>query len=150
MKRTEKYQDTDVFHYWNANPKNRITGDCTFRAISSALGKTWEPTVMEMAELSCRTGYAINDNKGIERYLKEQGWEKHPQPRKPNGRKYTGREFCEDIQDIRSQNHKYCHQRLIAKIGGHHIVAIGYGRIYDIWDCSEKCIGNYWTRKEDL
>ena len=94
MKREDKYPETSVFHFHNENPKNRITGDCTFRAIAKATGKTWAEVVREMAELSIKTGWAINDKKGIEAYLKSIGWVKHPQPRKADNRKYTGREFC--------------------------------------------------------
>lgn len=71
MKRTDRYPDTETFHWYNANPKGRITGDCTFRAVCTALEKSWEDTVMDMAEFSVRTGWAINDKKGIERYLKD-------------------------------------------------------------------------------
>lgn len=56
--RQQKYPDTDTFHYYNANPKNRITGGCAFRAISTALNQDYNQTVMEMAELMCKTGYA--------------------------------------------------------------------------------------------
>ena len=137
MKREQKYPETSTFHYYNANPKNRITGDCTFRAICTALEQSWEQTVMEMAEMSCRTGYAINDKKGIERYLEEKGWVKHKQPRKADNTKYTGKEFCEKAR---------AYENYIADIGGHHIVAIVGGKVYDIWDCTNKCIGNYWTK----
>lgn len=139
MKRQEKYPETNTFHYYNANPKNRITGDCTFRAVCTALEQTWEQTVMEMAELSCRTGYAINDKKGIERYLKEKGWTKHSQPRKADNTKYTGKEFCEQIA---KKNVRY-----IANIGGHHIVAIINKKVYDIWNSTDSTIGNYWTKE---
>ena len=77
MKRTKKYPETTTFHYYNANSKNRITGDCTFRAICTALGQTWEETVVEMAMLSCETGYAVNDTKGVEKYMEKKGWIKH-------------------------------------------------------------------------
>lgn len=137
MKREQKYPETSTFHYYNANPKNRITGDCTFRAICTALEQSWEQTVMEMAEMSCRTGYAINDKKGIERYLEEKGWVKHKQPRKADNTKYTGKEFCEKART---------YENYIADIGGHHIVAIVGGKVYDIWDSTNKCIGNYWTK----
>lgn len=138
MKRQEKYPETKTFHYYNANPKNRITGDCTFRAVCTALEQTWEQTVMEMAELSCRTGYAINDKKGIERYLKEKGWTKHSQPRKADNTKYTGEEFCVKLA---KKNKRY-----VCNIGGHHIVAIVNGKVNDIWDSTDGCIGNYWTK----
>lgn len=136
--RAKKYPDTDVFTFHNENPKNRITGDCTFRAIALATGKSWAEVVMEMAEMSCRTGYAINDKKGIERYLKELGWVKCSQPRKSDGTKYTGAEFCKIIEGV-----------CIANIGGHHITCIKNGKVYDIWNCTNKCIGNYWVKPED-
>ena len=39
MRRQDKYPDTEVFHYFNANPKNRITTDCVVRAICLATQK---------------------------------------------------------------------------------------------------------------
>lgn len=138
MKRQEKYPETSTFHYYNANPKGRITGDCTFRAIATALDKPWTEVVMEMAELSCRTGYAINDRKGIERYLKEQGWEKQKQPLKADGRCYRLKEFCE----MMDSNQKY-----IVNAGSHHIVAVVDGKVNDIWNSTGECVGNYWVQK---
>lgn len=135
MKREDKYKETDTFHFYNANPKNRITGDCTFRAIATATGKAWGDVVMEMAEMSVKTGYAINDKKGIERYMKQIGWVKHPQPRKWDNTKYTGKEFCREFEP----------NKVVANIGGNHVVAIMDGKINDIWDSTDGCIGNYWT-----
>jgi len=138
MRRQEKYPETSTFHYHNANPKGRITGDCTFRAIATALEKEWTEVVMEMAELSCRTGYAINDRKGIERYLKEQGWEKQKQPLKENGKCYRAYEFCKMLDTSK---------RYIANVGSHHIVAIVDGKVNDIWNSTSECVGNYWVKK---
>lgn len=134
--RQQKYPDTKTFTYYNANPKGRITGDCTFRAICTALGQTWEQTVMEMAELSCKTGYAINDNKGIAKYLELKGWKKMKQPRKRDNTKYTGKEFCKTFKGT-----------CVANIGGHHIVCIKNGKVHDIWDSTDGCIGNYWIKE---
>lgn len=145
--RTQKYPDTEFFHYFNANPKKRITGDCTFRAIATAMEKPWEDVVMEMAEMSCRTGYAINDKKGIERYLAEQGWVKHKQPKWNGTLKFTGDMFCLNIQDGAEFEHLQG-KNIIANIGGHHITCIKNAKIHDIWDCTGKCIGNYWTKEE--
>lgn len=147
MNRQEKYPTTETFVYHNENPKGRITGDCTFRAIATATGKSWEEVVMEMAKMSCETGYAINDKKGIERYLKSLGWWKHKQPRKDNGKKFTGKEFCKWLNKTANVN------AVIANIGGHHIVCIKRGgeynkdfKVNDIWDSTGKCVGNYWTK----
>lgn len=133
--REQKYPDTKTFTYYNANPKNRITGDCTFRAVCTALGQTWEQTVMEMAELSCKTGYALNDTKGIAKYMELKGWVKMKQPRKSDNTKYTGKEFCEIYKGT-----------CVANIGGHHVVCIKNGKVHDIWDSTDGCIGNYWVK----
>ena len=144
--RQERYPDTATFHFYNENPRNRITGDCTFRAIATATGKPWDEVVMEMARMSCETGYAINDKKGIERYLKSLGWKKHKQPRKRDNTKYKGYNFCRRIQNPESVYHKYANKNIIAMIGGHHIVAICNGKVYDHWNSTGGCIGNYWSR----
>lgn len=142
MTRREKYPDTNVFTLYNANPKNRITGDCTFRAFSTAMEVPYQDVVMEMAQLHCETGYAADDL--IDRYMDKKGWKVHKQPRKPDGTKYTGERFCELIQigkwpELTGKN-------IVANIGGHHIVAIVDGKVLDIWDSTSKCIGKFWTK----
>lgn len=155
MKRTDKWPETRTFHYHNENPKSRITGDCTFRAIAQVTGKTWQQVVMEMADMSCRTGYAINDKKGIETYLKEQGFTKCKQPRKWDNTKYTGKEFCKVQQRYLDDKNGHgaewndgiiIYPKIIASIGGHHITAIIDGKVNDIWDCTGGCVGNYWYK----
>ena len=136
--RIEKYPDHETFHYFNANPKNRLTSDCYLRAICTALEQNWQDTLMEMVQFICETGYAINDIKLIEKYITKKGWIKHSQPRKGDNTKYNGKEFCQMIADKK--------KRYIANIGGHHIVAIVDGKVNDIWDNTKKCIGNYWTK----
>lgn len=146
MKRVEKYPETKTFHFYNANPKGRITGDCTFRAIATALDLPWNQVVLEMAELSCETGYAINDKKGIERYMELKGWEKCRQPRKADNTKYTGAEFCREL----NKSPRFAGKSLVCNIGGNHIVCIkqsrGLFKVHDIWDSTRKCIGNYWIK----
>lgn len=150
MRRTrqEKFPDTAVFHFYNANPKNRITGDCAIRAICTALNRPYNDVVMEMAELQCETGY---DAYGlIDRYMKLNGWTKHPQPKKADGTKLTGYEFCKYIQTngrhIELQNYIYPSKRILVNIGSHHIVAVVEGKVHDIWNPTKKCVGNYWTK----
>lgn len=156
MNRRQKYKDTDTFKFRNVNPKNRITGDCTFRAITLALDQIYNQTVMEMAEMMCKTGYALNDSKGEEAYLKSKGWIKMKQPRHSDGSKYTGKEFCRVIQRYLPDTEMYGNEwddgivispSIVAHIGGHHIVAIIDGIVNDIWDSTNGCIGNYWIKR---
>ena len=146
MRRQDKYPDTATFHYHNENPRNKITGDCVVRAIATATGFTYESVVMDLAELQAKTGYSGVTPDGYGRYLEQLGWIKHKQPRKWDNTKYTGEEFCKELlrydSEIDSGNNMH---RLIANIGGGHVVAIIEGQVYDTWDSTDGCIGNYWT-----
>ena len=145
MKRQDKYPETRTFHYFNANPKNRITGDCRIRAISVACEVPYNQVVMDLAKIQCETGYDQCTNQGIDILMKRYGWKKQRQPRKLNNTKYTGEEWCNQIQEGLCVNGKSL-DRLVANIGGNHVVAIIDGKVWDIWDSTDGCIGNYWVK----
>ena len=142
--RQKKHPDTEFFHYHNQNPHNRITADCVIRAISTATGKSYEDVVLLLAGIQIITGFDSSEPDGYGKLLKSLGWVKCKQPRKADGRKYTGRQFCQSIRngtlDIDSS------KRIIAHIGTHHLTAIIDWQIFDIWDCSDRCIGTYWIK----
>lgn len=150
MKRQEKYPDTLTFHYHNANPKNKFTGDCVIRALCTAMKKSYEQVLKELCENSLKTGYSISSTENYDRYLKSQGWIKQKQPRKVDNTKYTGEEFCYTLQEGTTFkcNENECDMTndIIANIGGHHVVAIINGRVWDSWDSTDGCIGNYWIK----
>lgn len=153
MKRIDKYPETASFIYHNQNPKNRVTGDCVFRAMSLALNQDYNQTVMEMAENMCKTGYALNDTKGEETYLASKNWIKHKQLRHEDNKKYTGREFASYLS-INFPNGEA--GNVICHIGGHHIVCFkptwhGEGfnckyKCHDIWDSTCGTVGIWWTK----
>ena len=155
MTRQQKYPETKWFHYFNANPKKRITGDCRIRAISTATGLDYNLVVMALAVIQIETGYDQCANQGINILMEKIGWKKMPQPRKPDGTKYTGKEFCKELQrwldDPETHYKEYkdgiiIAPRIFCNIGGHHEVAIVDGKVWDIWDSTEGCIGNYWIK----
>lgn len=149
MTRDKKYPDTNSFHFHNQNPKNRITGDCVFRAFSLALNKTYNECVLGMAQTMCETGYALNDSKGEDAYLKSLGYAKQKQPRKSDNTKYTGVDFCAYLNENKSINGVNVEGRsIVAHIGGHHMVCIrqhlGKFKVWDIWNSTDGSIGNFW------
>jgi len=86
-----------------------------------------------------------------DKYLQSKGWVKHNQPKKRDNTKFTGKEFCKEL----NCNIAAVGVTVIANIGGHHIVCIkehydgdayGLHKVYDIWDSTDGCIGNYWTK----
>ena len=134
--RKEKYPDTKTFTYYNANPKGKITCDCVARAICTALDEPYNSVLKEMFEMQIETGYEYTDVKCYDKYLESKGWTKMKQPRKSNNKKYTGEEFCEIYKGT-----------CVANIGGNHVVCIKNGKVHDIWDSTDGCIGNYWVKK---
>ena len=141
--------DTTTFKYYNANPKNKRTTDCVIRAICVALDQSYEQTVKELTDVWLSTGYDMSDTKCFGKYLELKGWSKQKQPRKSDNKKYTGKEFCKLLnKDVLAIG-----KRVVANIGGNHVVCImeteglhGTFKVHDIWDSTDGCIGNYWTK----
>lgn len=142
MNRAEKYPNTKYFTYLNQNPKNKFTGDCVIRALSTAMEKPYNDVVIDLAYMQCRYGYDIGDPRLYDKYLVENGWKRYKQPKKDNNKKYTGIEWCEFLQ---FWNHPDW-QRIVANIGTGHVVAIINGKIIDTWDSSSGCIGRMWIK----
>lgn len=145
MNREDKNPETKHFHFYNANPFGRYTGDCVVRAISTATTNEYKAVLGDLCAIQMETGYSNCSKECWERYLVKNGWVKHKQPR--NGRKkMTGDEFCQQLE-----KHKY-KGNIIAKIGCHHIVAIKCDdngcRVHDTWTSVYRCIGNYWTKHD--
>lgn len=150
MKREQKYPDTKTFHFYNANPKGRITGDCRIRAITVACNCDYNDVVLALALIQMDTGYDQCANQGINILMEYLGWKKMPQPKKPDGTKYTGREFCQEVQNGLSgkpvKDGIVASPRIFANIGSHHEVAIVDGKIWDIWNSTGGCVGNFWVK----
>lgn len=150
MDRQSKYKGTDTFCFHNANPKNRLTtGDCVLRAVSLATGCTWDETLDSLVVVAHKMKYAPLDDGCYDRHLIGKGFFKMKQPRKSDGTKYTGSEFCQYLQE-KSLLDGRCYS-VVAHIGGHHIVAIqradGRYKVHDTWDSTDGCIGNYWIKE---
>lgn len=137
MKRQDKYPETHYFHYHNANPKNRITGDCRVRAISVGCDKSYNEVVMDLAKIQCDTGYDQTTNQGIAILLKQYGWIKHRMPVHNDNTKYTLLEFIQE---------KPKGTYIVSM--AHHITLVKDGKCWDIWDCVRYGgkIGNYWSQ----
>ena len=145
MNRRLKYPTTSTFVYHNANPKDRITGDCVVRAICTALDEDYNEVVMDLAKLQIETGYDSLSKEGYSEYLSRKGWIKHPQLKHSDKTKYTGKQFCRWLNSQHWQGNVFCH------IGGHHVVAIkpaadGKYKVFDIWDSTDGCVGNWWSK----
>lgn len=137
MKRQDKYPETKWFVFDNPNPKKKLTEDCYVRALTIGLEKEYKDVLQLLFDSCIKTGYSIGSKKNIEKVLESLGYGRNSQPKHADGTKYTGKQFCETFRK----------GTYICNIGGHHITVIVDGKIHDTWDCSNKCIGNYWKIK---
>lgn len=112
--------------HYNCNPKQKNVGDCTVRALSMALARSWECVYTAL----CAKGYDMCDmpdsNAVWGAYLQDCGYKRHiiPDYYPPN---YTIADFAAE------------HQNGTYIVGtGTHVVCIRDGIIYDTWDSAQK------------
>lgn len=126
------------FVKYNANPKNRKTGDCVVRAICTALNISWEETYKGLLETTLTYGYAISCTENFEKYLAKKGYVKQKMPRKLDNTKYTVQEFADILAKADTT--------YIINICNHTTV-IKNKNLYDTWNCGKKSVLNYWIIK---
>ena len=136
MGRADYRKSTDTFKFYNLNPfKKKSAGDCVARAISGATSLNWEQVIRELTDYGIKLGYVFNMKETYDKWLCENGWRKNKQPRKPNNKKYTIKEFCK------------LQPKGIFIVGvANHLTFIEDGILYDTWNCEYKTVGNYWSK----
>lgn len=125
-----------VFQYFNANPSGNNTNDCVIRSICAATGSEWDDVLSELTKCALKHKLMVDDPDLYSKYLKSIGWEKQKQPKKRNGKKYTGREWVAIFKG-----------NAIAHMGTHHMVYVSHNKVWDTWDSSDGIVGNYWVKK---
>lgn len=122
---------------YNANPEGQRVGDCTVRAISKAMGQSWERTYTGLA----LQGFCLCDMPSANHvwgaYLRANGFRREIIPNScPDC--YTVKDFCAE----------HPKGTYILAISGH-VVAVVNGDYYDTWDSGDETPLYYWSRKDD-
>lgn len=123
------------FVNYNNNPKQKRTNDCVIRALSLGLNKSWEDVYKDLTNLGIKKGLMLNDRNNWKQYLKDFGYKMEKMPKKLNGKRYTVEEFINELA--------YNKQTYIIKIANH-LTVVKDKKLYDTWNCKNKCVGNYW------
>lgn len=123
------------FVNYNNNPKQKRTDDCVIRALSLGLNKSWEDVYKDLTNLGIKKGLMLNDRNNWKQYLKDFGYKMEKMPKKLNGKRYTVEEFINELA--------YNKQTYIIKIANH-LTVVKDKKLYDTWNCKNKCVGNYW------
>lgn len=146
-------KDTEFFHFYNANPKDRRTSDCVVRALSTALNQSWEQTYKELFEIAMKKCTAPEDISCVYEYLTKKGCVRIAQPKRRDGTKFTGEEVCYLIQEGKFvDNWGVCllYKNYFMNIGSGHCSCIIDGKINDIWNCSYDKVGVMWGVPEEI
>jgi hypothetical protein len=123
----------------NVNPKNRKTGDCAVRAICNVLDIPYGDAIDLCAKYAKETCYGITGKQVVELVLKDFGYVKMKQPKKPDGKKYQVREMDAILTA------KQMEQGVLVTVANHH-TCIKHGCIEDIWNRGGKSVGNYYIK----
>lgn len=117
------------YRYYNANPRNKDTFDCTCRAISLVENNSWDYTYRKLSNLARRQGLMMDSVEFIECYLDMN------YPRQCHN-SITIDEFIDD------------HPRgtYICSLTGH-VTAIIDGVCYDTFDPSDRIMRCAWRIK---
>ena len=119
----------------NENPKNKLTGDCVIRAIAYGLGKSWSDVYKDLCELGLKYAILPNNKYCYTKYLSKLGYKKQKMPIKRNDKRYTIKEFADLLAE---PNNRYIIS--VAK----HLTVLDYNTLIDVWNCGDRCVGNYW------
>ena len=125
-----------MWQEFNGNPTGRSVGDCAVRAVSVALGISWE----EAYSLIAAMGYAMGDMPSSDAVwgavLRQNGFYRQSIP--------DTCPMCYTASDFASE-----HPRGVYVLGfGGHVATIKDGVLYDSWDSSNEIPQFYWYKEQ--
>lgn len=126
-----------MYEFYNPNPAGRTVGDCSVRALTKALGITWEEAYARMSLNGFWMGDMPSSNSVWGAVLRENGFYRKSLPDEcPDC--YSAEDFCRD------------HPKGTFVLGfGTHVATVKDGILYDSWDSSKEIPQYIWYRKDD-
>ena len=125
-----------TFVEWNPNPCGKRIGDCAVRALSVALGISWQ----EAYVLLCSRGLDLCDMPSADRVLgsvlKQYGYDRIG-IESPCPDCYTEEDFCAEHPN-----------GIFVLFFGGHVACVKDGHLFDSWDSSKEIPAYYWVKKE--
>lgn len=125
-----------AYVYANTNPKNRIVDDCVIRALSLALGKSWDEIHYALAKQSYFDKDIMNANAVWGKYLQDIGVERHNLPDKCP--------LCYSVRDFTNEHKK----GVYILCSGSHVIAAIDGDWYDTFNSGDYPVLFYFFVEE--
>lgn len=124
------------YSYYNENPAGRSVGDCAIRAVSLALGKTWEETYTALSLEGFIQGDLTNADAVWGAYLHQNGFRRNLIPDDGLGR-YTVADFAEDHPE----------GVYVLSMPGRHVLCVRDGQYMDSWDSGGETPTYYFSKE---
>ena len=123
-----------MWKFYNPNPVAAREEDCAVRAVSAALGISWDEAFDLIAENAKQMGATMNRNAAWGSVLRQHGFRKQIIPNTcPDC--YSAEEFCID------------HPEGVYVLGfDGHTAAVIDGTLLDTWDSSDEIPTYFWWR----
>lgn len=120
---------------FNPNPVRALVGDCTVRAISKALNKSWQDIYIELAIQGLNMNDMPSSNRVWGEYLYRNGF-----------RRFIIPDSCPDCYTIKDFCREHNRGKFILATGTHVVCAVN-GNYYDSWDSGNEVPIYYWKRE---
>lgn len=120
--------------FYNPNPHGKRVGDCTVRAISKAIGQSWEQTYVGLSLQGFSAGDMPSANATWGAYLRANGFHRRTVP-----------DECPDCYTVRDFAADHPRGTYILALASH-VVCLIDGDIYDTWDSQDETPLYYWER----
>lgn len=121
---------------FNNNPTGRRVGDCSVRAVSKALGISWEEAYAMIASNGYAMGDVMSSDSVWGAVLRQNGFYRESIPN-----------ICPDCYSAADFARDNPHGVFVLGFGGH-VATVVDGDIYDSWDSSDEIPQYVWFRKE--
>lgn len=127
-----------MYRYFNPNPVAAREQDCAIRAVSAALGISWDEAFDLIAYNAKQMGATMNNNAAWGSVLRQHGFKKRIIPNTcPDC--YSTADFC------------YDHPEGVYVLGfDMHTATVIDGVLLDTWDSSEEIPTYYWSKEDDF
>ncbi len=119
---------------YNDNPTGRFVGDCAVRAVSVALGTSWEEAFEMLAENAYQMGDMPSSDSVWGATLRQHGF-----------RRYAVKNTCPDCYTIEDFAEDHPRGVYVLKTTAH-VATIVNGNLYDSWDSRKEIPQYYWTK----
>ena len=124
-----------MWKYYNPNPKENLTTDCTVRAISLAIGESWDDVYSDLAIKGFISKKMPSNDSLWNAYVRGKGFRVRPVPDTcPDC--YTLRDFCEEHP--KGTYLVKCEEHLVCAIDGDY---------FDTWDSGDQTVFYYFTKE---